>query len=97
MYGIEPSSELWQGIRTSHFALRRYHSSDADELMPTRRLDDRIRELCARITEASNGELEGVLQELLGAVHEKVERLRNLAVRQLVGGKTPKDRRISSP
>jgi hypothetical protein len=65
--------------------------------MPTRRLDDRIRHLCARVTEASNDELEGILQDLLSAVHEKVERIRILAANQLLNGKTAKDRRTVPP
>lgn len=65
--------------------------------MHTRRLDDRIRHLCARITEASNDQLEAILQELLSAVHEKVERLRGLVANQFLGGKTAKDRRTRPP
>lgn len=65
--------------------------------MHTRRLDDRIRHLCAQIAEASNGELESVLQELLGAIHEKIERLRSLALNQLLGGRPPKERRATPP
>lgn len=58
--------------------------------MPTRRLDDHIRKLCAEIakTPAGSGPLspkvEATLQELLKAIHEKTERLRNLAVTQLL-------------
>ena len=58
--------------------------------MPTRRLDDRIRQLCAEIakTPAGSGplspEVETTLQELLGAIHEKTERVRNLAARKLL-------------
>jgi phage baseplate assembly protein W len=58
--------------------------------MPTRRLDDRIRQLCAEIakTPAGSGplspEMEATLQELLGAIHEKTERLRTLAARKLL-------------
>jgi hypothetical protein len=62
--------------------------------MPARRLDDRIRHLCARVTEASNEELGTLLQELLGAIHEKVERLRGIAANQLLGGKPSRERRV---
>jgi hypothetical protein len=61
--------------------------------MPTRRLDDRIRQLCAEIanTPAGSGPLspqvEATLQELLSVIHEKTERLRNLAARKLLGTK----------
>ena len=63
--------------------------------MHTRRLDDRIRFLCAQITDATDGELEDVLQELLGAIHEKIERLRSLAASQLLRGKSARDRRTT--
>jgi len=49
------------------------------------------------VTEASNDELEGILQDLLSAVHEKVERIRILAANQLLNGKTAKDRRTVPP
>jgi hypothetical protein len=58
--------------------------------MPTRRLDDRIRQLCAELakTPAGSGplspEVDATLQELLAAIHEKMERLRKLAVRKLL-------------
>ncbi len=65
--------------------------------MHTRRLDDRIRQLCARVKDASNSELEGVLQELLSAIHEKIEHLRGLAATQLLAGKSMKERRVTPP
>jgi hypothetical protein len=58
--------------------------------MPMRRLDDRIRQLCAEIakTPAGSGplspEVDATLQELLTAIHEKMERLRKLAARKLL-------------
>ena len=58
--------------------------------MPKRRLDDRIRELCAKVGAASNrpdlrhAEMEALLQELLGAIHQKVERIRILAAKKLL-------------
>jgi hypothetical protein len=75
--------------------------------MPTRRLDDRIRQLCAEIakTPAGSGplsqEVEATLQELLGAIHEKTERLRSLAARKLLRTKNQneepgKERRAAS-
>lgn len=74
--------------------------------MPTRRLDDRIRQLCAEIakTPAGSGplspEVEATLQELLAAIHEKTERIRNLAAKQLLQDadqnvKPQKERRAS--
>ncbi|HEY6372973.1 MAG TPA: hypothetical protein VIX37_20515 [Candidatus Sulfotelmatobacter sp.] len=65
--------------------------------MHPRRLDDRIRSLCAQVTEASNQELEAILQELLGAIHEKIERLRSLAVSQLLDRKPAQERRAIPP
>ena len=65
--------------------------------MHTRRLDDRIRNLCAQITEATDGELEAILQDLLGAIHEKIERLRSLAASQFLGRKPAKERRTIPP
>ena len=58
--------------------------------MPTRRLDDRIRELCDKAGAAANsphpddGHLESILQQLLSAIHEKVERIRALAAKKLL-------------
>ena len=65
--------------------------------MFTRRLDDRIRFLCAQVSSASSEELEAILQELLSAIHEKIERLRGLATGQLLGGAPPKERRTLRP
>lgn len=64
--------------------------------MHSRRLDDRIRHLCSQIAEASDGETEAILQELLSAVHEKIEHLRSLTTHQLLGRKPPKERRAMS-
>jgi hypothetical protein len=65
--------------------------------MYSRRLDDRIRHLCGSVSEATNSEVEVILQELLGAVHEKIERLRGLATNQLLGGEPPRERRAITP
>ncbi len=66
--------------------------------MHTRRLDDRIRDLCAQVaaaskTDLSSGELDGILQDLLCAVHEKIERLRSLAAKHLIGREPITERR----
>jgi hypothetical protein len=63
--------------------------------MHSRRLDDRIRYLCTQVTGASNGELEAILQELLSAIHEKMERLRGLAANRLLAGHRTKERRAT--
>jgi hypothetical protein len=65
--------------------------------MHTRRLDDRIRCLCVQATEASNEELEAILEQLLNALHEKIDRLRGLAASQFMGGRPPKERRALPP
>lgn len=51
---------------------------------PQRRVDDRIRSLCARVQSASNGDLEPLLQELLSLVRQKSERLKRRAARLLL-------------
>jgi hypothetical protein len=65
--------------------------------MYLRRLDDRIRFLCSQISTASSDELETILQALLAAIHEKIERLRGLAAGQLLGWAPPKERRVHPP
>ncbi len=72
--------------------------------MPTRRLDDRIRQLCNQIAAsgsnpaATDQDVETLLQELLKAIHQKVERLRRIAANKLLQGRDAdrKDRRKSA-
>ena len=61
----------------------------------SRRLDDRIRELCARIAVTKNPEeVHLILPELRNAIHEAVERLRIRAVAVLTRSPDiPKERR----
>ena len=60
--------------------------------MPTRRLDDRIREICAQISavgrdpESSDQQVETLLQQLLEAIHQKVGRVRIIATNKLLQG-----------
>ena len=61
--------------------------------MPSRRLDDQIRRLSTRVVDAPNEELPSVLEELLAAIHEKMERLRVLAVNQFLSGRHFMERR----
>jgi hypothetical protein len=72
--------------------------------MLARRLDDRIRYICAQIATAGHDplstdkEVEALLQELLAVIHKKVERLRIIATRKLLqaeGADNP-DRRKSA-
>lgn len=61
--------------------------------MLERRLDDRIRSLSVEMVGAPKDELERILQELLSAIHEKMERLRSLAANRFLGRQHPKERR----
>ncbi len=60
--------------------------------MPSRRLDDRIREICAQISavggdaRSTDEEVEILLQKLLQAIHQKVERVRIIATNKLLQG-----------
>ena len=63
---------------------------------PERRIDDRIRELCAKLKATSNSDLEPILQELLELVHQKMERLRRRAARLLLKGEHLEPERRSS-
>jgi predicted transcriptional regulator len=70
--------------------------------MPTRRLDDRIRELSAKVAEISRGgdtrseDVEATLHELLAAIRQKIERLRSMAATKLVHKSPhPADRRVT--
>lgn len=51
--------------------------------VPSRRLEDRIRELCARVLSASGAELEPLISELQTALREHNSRLRQLAADKL--------------
>ncbi len=51
--------------------------------MPTRRLDDRIRELCERVLAASDDELEPAISELRTAFQEHISRLRQMVAENL--------------
>ena len=53
--------------------------------MPSYRLEDRIRDLCAQAIASDDVEFPGILFELRSAIHEHVERIRILAIRQLAG------------
>ena len=51
--------------------------------VPSRRLDDRIRELCARAVTADESDFLGVVSDLRSALHEHVVGMRKMAVRQI--------------
>lgn len=51
--------------------------------MTASRLEDRIRELCAKAVLVDDSELSTVMSELRSAIREHVEGIRILAIRQL--------------
>ncbi len=51
--------------------------------VPSRRLDDHIRDLCAKALTAPDSELDAIFSELNGALHGHNERLRKLAAEKL--------------
>jgi len=66
--------------------------------MPSRRLDDRIRELCASIVKAREEELEPAISGLKSALREHTTRLRKIiASRSLSGAKPEHKERRSRP
>jgi hypothetical protein len=58
--------------------------------VPARRLDDRIRDLCAKAVTAPESELHAIFSELNAALREHNERLRKLAAEKL--GPRPDER-----
>jgi len=73
MYGIEQSLRMWETAR---------HSGSPRPMH--RRLEDRIRELCAKALTAQEAELPAIVSALRSGLREHVERLRRLAVARLV-------------
>ncbi|HZQ94708.1 MAG TPA: hypothetical protein VFA67_06835 [Candidatus Sulfotelmatobacter sp.] len=53
--------------------------------MPSRRLEDRVRELCAKATAAEESEIVGILTELRETLAEHNRRLRKMAAQKLAG------------
>ena len=51
--------------------------------VPSRRLDDRIRDLCARAVTADEADFSGVVSDLRSALHEHAVRMRKMAMRQI--------------
>jgi hypothetical protein len=54
--------------------------------MPARRLEDRIRELCARALYTSGPEWDAVVHQLQLAIREHILRMANLAVAATLAG-----------
>jgi predicted trehalose synthase len=61
--------------------------------MPSRRLEDRIRQLCAKAASAPASEVGAVLEELKAALEEHTKRLRQMAANKLVHGDGWKEKR----
>ena len=61
--------------------------------MPPRRLEDRIKELCARVLIENEPEWSDTVQELQLALQEHILRIANLTTALLVAGKTTCERR----
>lgn len=56
--------------------------------MKTRRLDDRIRELCTRVLECDDPNWDRTIRELQSALQEMILRVRNLTAAVTVAGRT---------
>lgn len=65
----------------------------AYSVVPSRRLDDQIRDLCSQICAAPENEQEHLLDELQSAIRRKIDLLRKLAARNLLHGKGRTERR----
>jgi len=63
-------------------------------IVPQRRIEDRMRELCANAVSAGDGDLEPVLQELARLLRGTIDHMRKSATSLLVEGKPlPEPRR----
>lgn len=83
--------------RLAHLALYQRALMSPRTSMPSRRLEDRIRELCARAVYTKGAEWEAILGELRVAIQEHLLRLANLAAAAIVAGRPEvvKERRRS--
>ena len=54
-----------------------------DGAVPSRRLEDRIRDLCVKAVDSETDEFKLVLEQLKAALHEHTQRLRKLAAIKL--------------
>ena len=61
--------------------------------VPTRRLEDRVRELCSKAVKARNAEFDAALSELRAALREHSSRLRKMAAAKLLHKEVTPDRR----
>jgi hypothetical protein len=95
MSGIEFLEELKEYLATERVSQRYWNHVFFAMSRESRRLDDRIRRLCAEVTASTDpDELALMLPELKSAIHEAIERLRIRAVAILGGYRDfPPDRR----
>ena len=64
--------------------------------VPSRRIDDRIRDLCAKVASSEGNDYEPTISELNAALREHTDRLRKMAAESLAKKAAPvKDRRKS--
>ena len=61
--------------------------------MPSRRLEDRIRELCSKVTGAPKAELHTAIANLQATLREYTLRIENKAIKDLLYGLGKPDRR----
>lgn len=64
--------------------------------VPRRRIDDRLRDLCAKALVSSDGELKDFREEFLALLREKLERLEKHAARFLLNGQRLEPERRST-
>jgi hypothetical protein len=62
-------------------------------VVPSRRLEDRIRELCAKVTLVHGSELNAAIDELKAALSEHSNRVRKMAAGGLLGEHSRPERR----
>jgi hypothetical protein len=60
--------------------------------VPFHKLDDRIRELCAKVVAAEGDPLEPLISELKAALREHNNRLRQMAAAKLANSLPPRSR-----
>ena len=81
---------LWGILQTTLPCNAYLHNSMSP---PQRRIEDRIRELCAKAVASSDADLEPALQELSQLVRRTIEHMRESAKRLLVEGTPLSERR----
>ena len=86
MFALPPVEEVLYGADTSPSDTQHLRSLRVFTRAPDRRIDDRIRRLCAKAMASSDGDLEPVRRELLKLVRQKMERLKKRAARLFLKG-----------